>query len=157
MQSPTFTFRQCVRYLRSSEMTSLFACISDLTLVMRMDPQGYRSVYTSNFTHPSALLTCAGPSRRLSRPKRFNGSLGGARQSSRSWGPRRSQRWPRWWEEFTWETYRIRWHYIVVGMGLCESYSYRSKKVVEGYRWLNGIMGDSWYINYTKSYGIMGL
>ena len=40
MQSPTFTFRQCVRYLRSSEMTSLFACISDLTLFMRMDPQG---------------------------------------------------------------------------------------------------------------------
>ena len=40
MQSPTFTFRQCVRYLRSSEMTSLFACISDLTLFTRMDPQG---------------------------------------------------------------------------------------------------------------------
>ena len=43
MQSPTFTFltfRQCVRYLRSSEMISLFACISDLTLFMRMDPQG---------------------------------------------------------------------------------------------------------------------
>ena len=41
MQSPTFTFRQCVCYLRSSEMTSLFACISDLTLFMRMDPQGF--------------------------------------------------------------------------------------------------------------------
>ena len=40
MQSPTFTFRQCVRYLRSSEMTSLFARISDLALFMRMDPQG---------------------------------------------------------------------------------------------------------------------
>ena len=43
-------------------------------------------VENSSFTHASA--TCAGPSRRLSRPKRFNGSLGGARQSSRSWGPR---------------------------------------------------------------------
>ena len=40
MQSPTFTFRQCVRYLRSSEMTSFFACISNLTLFMCMDPQG---------------------------------------------------------------------------------------------------------------------
>ena len=46
MQSPTFTFRQCVRYLRSSEMTSLFACMSDLTLFMRMDPQGmYAYIY----------------------------------------------------------------------------------------------------------------
>ena len=46
MQSPTFTFRQCVRYLRSSEMTSLFACISDLTLFMRMDPQGLMVGFT---------------------------------------------------------------------------------------------------------------
>lgn len=30
----------------------------------------------------------------------------------------------------------------IVGMGLCESYSYRSKKVIEAYRWLNGIMWD---------------
>ena len=50
MQSPTFTFRQCVRYLRSSEMTSLFACISDLTLFMRMDPQGMlHNAYVSMF------------------------------------------------------------------------------------------------------------
>ena len=31
-----------MRYLRSSEMTSLFACMSDLTLFVSMDPQGLK-------------------------------------------------------------------------------------------------------------------
>ena len=53
MQSPTFTFRQCVRYLRSSEMTSLFACISDLTLFMRMDPQGQSPLQSFTIRFPS--------------------------------------------------------------------------------------------------------
>ena len=53
MQSPTFTFRQCVCYLRSSEMTSLFACISDLTLFMRMDPQGQSPLQSFTIRFPS--------------------------------------------------------------------------------------------------------